>query len=186
MDSIPWVNKINQYPLCIWMWRSSKDTFSVFYQWFHKCIRILEEQWGVRVLLSLQTLHNVMGQCTCMCQLPLSLWTLPIWSCLLFFLQMHSWKGLVIPSCLMQHSPYITRRQTQEIDKKLNLYSERAKWSLLLQRVPLGTVFNRPRKSQYKQKVFTNCKVVSNGLWWYCNGTLGKTRKCYKPAYECA
>lgn len=178
MDSIPGVNKINWFSLyfTIWMWSSCKDTFSVLCQWFHRCIRILEEQWGVRVLFSLQTLDNITGQCTFMCQLHPSLWTLSIWPCLLSLLQMHSWKGLVMPSCSTQHSPFIIRRQSEEIDKIVQSDPFFSKKDYLEQS------FTAPERANANKKHSQTAKLPAMGLWWFCNGTLGKTktRKCYK------
>lgn len=186
-DSSPRVNKINSVPLCfnIWMWGSSKDTFSVFCKCFHKCIHISEEQQGVRVLFSLQTLDNVKGLGTFLCHVPSSLWTLPIWSCLLSWLQMYPWKWLNMPSCLMcepMHSPFIIRRQTQE----LNVHSECA----VIPSSPKRTIWDslwQPQKEPAQKKCSQTAKL-SMGLWWSCNGPLGKikTRKCDKPTYECA
>lgn len=65
---------------------------------------------------------------------------------------------------LVMHCPFIISWETQETDKQLNLHSACAKWSLLFRRQLLGTVFDSPRKSQCKQKVFTQCKVVNNRI----------------------
>lgn len=115
MDSTAWVNKINRSPLyfTIWMWSSYKDTFSVFCQYFHNLSGYQRNSEGKSPVFSSDP-----GQChgsvTFLMSAAIQLVNPSHWPCLLSLLQMHSWKGPIVPSCSMHevmHSPFIIRRQ---------------------------------------------------------------------------